>query len=398
MPEAEKMARRERPSKFRLVATRYLVALLLVFLPDVASAKSNDASVDAYIRGVMLKRHIPGLALAVVRHGRLERLSYYGKSSIEFSIPARSGDLFHVASVSKSFTAVAVMKLVEAGKLKLDDPIGAYLNQLPESWRGVRIRNLLGHTSGLPDIVKGNSPELIADTPSEAMSLLRNKPLQFATGTQYRYDQTDYMLLGLLIERLSGQTYEHFCQTQLFDPAGLVEAKFGDTQKVIPWRGPIYTPYDFDAEGKPIPGVLKVLTFKSPPMTYPNNGLNISAGDLARWLIYLMKGRFIADDSLRLITSPLRLNDGTVAEIPASPYYPWRAQAVGGMLIAPDVVHPAFGGTGGPYAAYIAYPKDGLAVVALTNTQESNPDSIVGKVAHKYLYGSFDSNPARQRN
>jgi CubicO group peptidase (beta-lactamase class C family) len=94
-------------------------------------ADAIDSSVDAYVRDVMAKRHIPGMALAVIRQGRVERVASYGVASLEFSVPVTPTTLFHVASVTKSFTAVAIMKLVEAGKLKLDDPIGTYLEGLP---------------------------------------------------------------------------------------------------------------------------------------------------------------------------------------------------------------------------------------------------------------------------
>ena len=347
---------------------------------------SLDDSVDSYVRDVMVQRHIPGLALAVVRQGRLDRLATFGQASIEFSVPVTSATLFNVASVTKSFTAVGVMKLVEIGKLKFDDAISNYLDGLPEAWRGVKIRQLLGHTSGLPDIVKSPSPELIAQTPEEAMSLLRDSPMQFAPGTQYRYDQTDYMLLGLLIEKLSGLSYVQFCQTQLFAPAGLRDPQFGDTQTLIRNRGPVYSPYNWDANGVPHPGgLLKVLNGKGPPMVYPNNGLNISVRDLARWVVALMNYRIIGKASLDTLLAPLRLSDGRLSEIPASPNYPWRSEAVGGLLLIPDAVHPAAGSTGGPYAAYLLYPGDKFAVVVLTNTQESNPDGIASDIARKYL-------------
>jgi CubicO group peptidase (beta-lactamase class C family) len=365
------------------------VALLLmpIFILATRAAVANplDSSIDAYVRDVMAQRHIPGLALAVIRQGRVERVASYGQASLEFSVPVTPTTLFHVASVTKSFTAVGIMKLVEAGKLKLDDPISTYLDGLPESWRGVTVGQLLSHTSGLPDVVKPGNPDPIAETPEEALALLRDRPLNFAPGTQYRYDQTDYMLLGLVIERLSALSYTKFCQTQLFAPAGLSGPRFGDTQTLIENRGPIYTPYTFDAKGAPVPGALRVLNFKSPPMVYPNNGLNISVVDLAHWLVALMSYKIINKTSLETLWAPLRLSDGTLSEIPASPYYPWRGEAVGGLLIAPDAQHPAAGGTGGPYAAYILYPKDQLAVVVLTNTQESNPDSLVGEIARRYL-------------
>jgi CubicO group peptidase (beta-lactamase class C family) len=365
----------------------FLSAILLFASP--ARGSPTDDEVDAYVREAMAERHIPGLALAVVRESKIERLASYGLASIELAVPVTPTTLFHIASVTKSFTAVGIMKLVEAGEVALDDSIATFLDGLPDRWQGVTIRQLLSHTSGLPDIVRNGSPEPIAQTLEETLSLLRDEPMRFAAGSRYFYDQTDYMLLGLLIEKLSGMPYTEFCKARLFAPAGLSDPSFGDTQTLIMHRSPIYTPIRSDVDGPAIATErLGVLNFESPAMVYPNNGLFISATDLARWLIALMNHELISESSLETLMEPLRLSDGSLSEFPPSPRYPWRVATVGGLLGVPDAEHPGVGGTGGPYAAYLLYPKDGLAVVVLTNTQESNPDSIVGDIAQIYLQAS----------
>ena len=350
----------------------------------VGSSPDVDRSVDAYVRDVMAKRHIPGLALSVIRRGQVERVASYGQASLEFSVPVSAGTLFSVASVTKTFTAVGVMKLMEAGKLKLDDSIGTYLGGLPDRWRAVTIRQLLGHTSGLPDVVKSPIPDPIAETPEEATSILRDRPMDFAPGTRYRYNQTNYLLLGLLIEKLSGQPYAQFMQTELFAPAELSDPKFGDTHALIANRGPMYTPRHVPATGDSAAD-LELAQWKTPPMLYPANALNISAKDLARWLVVLMGERVINRASLEALWTPVRFNDGRVYEIPPSSDYPWRNQGLGWLLV-PDQRHPAAGGSGGGSAAFLWYPKDSLAVVVLTNTQGANPDwSVVGDIARMYL-------------
>jgi CubicO group peptidase (beta-lactamase class C family) len=151
-------------------------------------------------------------------------------------------------------------------------------------------------------------------------------------------------------------------------------------------RSPIYTPFGATDEGSATDAPkLRVLNFSSSAMMYPNNGLNISAPELGRWLIALMRSELISQSSLDLLMEPLRLSDGSLSEFPPSTEYPWRVATVGGLLGAPDIEHPAVGGTGGPYAAYLLYPNDELAVVVLTNTQEANPDSIVSDIAQLYL-------------
>ena len=362
------------------------VALIFLF-GSVANASNSriDQSVDEYVRDVMAKRHIPGMALAVIQQDRIERVAAFGQASLEFQVPATPTTLFPIASVTKSFTAVGILKLIETGQVKLDEPLGNYLDGLPGTWREVRIRELLSHTSGLPDIVRPNSATPLAQTPREAMSLLADKPLEFAPGTQYRYDQTDYMLLGLLIERITGRSFVEFARSELFAPAGLTDPQFGDSETLIRNRAPIYTPYTFDEKGDATSGTLKVSILKNAPMLYPNNGLCISVQDLARWVLALMNGKIISPASLDILLTPLRLKDGSLSEIPPSSFYPWRAYALSGLLLVPDARHPAAGSTGGPFAAYLFYPKDHFAVVVLTNTQESNPDGIVADIARKFM-------------
>ena len=362
-------------------------AALILLFGSVANSsdRSIDKSVDEYVRDVMAKRHIPGMALAVIQGGRIERVAAFGQASLEFQVPVTPATLFPIASVTKSFTAVGVMKLIETGQVKLDEPIGTYLGDLPETWRGVRIRELLSHTSGLPDVVKPNSAIPLAQTPREVMSLLADRPLEFASGTQYRYDQTDYMLLGLLIEKISGRSFVEFSRSELFGPAGLTNPQFGDSETIIRNRAPIYTPYTWDEKGNATLGELKASFLKNAPMLYPNNGLCISVRDLARWVVALMNDQVISPASLDTLLTPLRLKDGSLFEFPPSALYPWRAYALSGLLLVPDALHPAAGSSGGPFAAYLFYPKDHFAVVVLTNTQESNPDGIVADIARKFM-------------
>jgi CubicO group peptidase (beta-lactamase class C family) len=361
-----------------------LLTSILLFGSRTVLAGTLDRSVDAHVRDTMSLRHIPGLAVAVIRNHRIERVAAYGNASIEFSVPVTPKTLFHVASVTKTVTAVAVMRWVEAGRLKLDDPIGKHLEGLPERWREVTVLQLLSHTSGIPDVFKEHSPEPIAPTAEDAIAILRDRPMDFAPGTQYRYNQTNFMLLGMLIQKLSGLAYEQFCQRQLFAPAGLNNPQFGDTQVIIENRGPIYTPFQFDAKGPLARGDLHVFRLDGPAMLYPANGLNISADDLAHWMLALMDSKVIKRASLERLWVPTRFNDGTSYEIPSSPFYPWRTEGAGWLLI-PDAEHPAAGGSGGPYAAFALYPKDELAVAVLANTMESNPDSLVVDIARQYL-------------
>lgn len=365
-------------------ALSHSLALALVLAGQVAVAgDAIDRSVDAYVREEMAQRRIPGLALAVLRHGHVQKVSAYGYANPDSKTPVTATTLFNIASMTKEVTAVGAMKLVEAGLLRLDDPVGKYLDDLPLSWREVRIRQLLNHTSGLPDImVDQYTTDTIAESPGEALQLLRDKPMDFAPGSQYRYNGTNYMLLGLLIEKLSGQTYVEFCKTRLFAPLNLSRPTFGDVQTPIKHRATIYTLFHFGEDPPTVMDHIEPLNWKMASIVYPAGGLNISVADFARWLVGLTRGKLISHASLRVLWTPAILNDGSTFEEP--PGTLWRNYALGWLLI-PDAQHPAVGGTGGVRTAFMMYPKDELVVIVLTNLQGAQPDSLVQSIARRYL-------------
>jgi CubicO group peptidase (beta-lactamase class C family) len=335
-------------------------------------ASTADNLVDRYVRNEMAKRHIPGVALAVISHGRVEKTATYGFANAEFSVPVRLDTRFPIASITKEFTSVGLMMLVESGQVKLDDQIGSYLDNLPPSWREVSIRRLLNHTSGLPDVIDAAS-EALADIAGDAINLLRDKPLAFAPGSRWSYNQTNYMLLQMLIEKVSGRHFGQFCEERLFAPLKLGSPQFGF--QVIRNRASLYTSV---VVGSDPPIVLEHIEPYSPSkpaaMLDSAGGLNISIEDFSRWLIAVLDGKLISKDSLDELWTPAKLNDGTSVNMYGL-----------GWWLALQSPHPAVGGNGGGRAAFFVYRKDELAVIVLTNLIGSDPPSMVAGIAEKYL-------------
>lgn len=349
-----------------------------------ASADASGKATDDYLRHQMAERHIVGMAVAVIQHGKVRKIGTYGQASREFSLPVRTSTPFSVASISKSFTAVAIMMLVEAGKLRLDDRIGSYLSDLPPGWHGITVRQLLSHTSGVPDVaVDDYGTSAIAETPAEMMKVLGNRPADFSPGSTYRYNQTNYVLLGMLIERVSGKPYEEFCAQLLFAPIRLRTPVFGDARTIVSERATTYTPFRYGGP-RPVPlGHAEVLNAEMPAMTYPGGGLNISIADFADWLAALLGGKLISEESLKAIWAPTTLVDGSIFQRPPGSSL-WRGYGLGWVL-GLEEPHPFAGGTGGIRASFFVYPKDDLAVIVLTNTQGSRPESLVEGVAQRYF-------------
>jgi D-alanyl-D-alanine carboxypeptidase len=190
-------------------------SLLLCWMPVAARADK----VDAFIRGRMASDHVPGVSVAVVRNGKVVLARGYGLANVELAVPATPDTVYQLASVTKQFTATAVMMLVEAGKIGLDDKITKYLDGLPTAWGDVRIRQLLSHTSGIksytsvPDFFKTARKDYAKE---EILKLVADAPLDFPPGERWSYSNTGYFLLGMLIEKVTGKAYGAFLHERIF--------------------------------------------------------------------------------------------------------------------------------------------------------------------------------------
>lgn len=367
--------------------TRLLCPTVLVGMGLLSPAASQepaapDDRVDAFIRAEMTRRQIPGLAVAVIRDGQVIEIGAYGTASVEYGTPVTTDTLFNVASVTKAFTGMGILRLVEDRTVALEDPIGRHLTDLPSGWRAVPVRRLLNHTSGLPVIdADPYSMRTRAQTVPAALSLLSAEPLESGPGTKWTYNQTNYMVLGMLIEKLSGRTFTEFVAERLFNPLGVHTATFGDSRAVVPNRATIYTRFRYDTNPPQRLDDIEVLSYETPVFNYPAGGLNISIREFTRWLVALDQGTAVSTQSLNELWRPATFNDGS-EYLGAGPS--WTSYGLGWTLNL-GAGHPTVGGTGGLRAGFAVYPRDRLAVVVLTNLQGAGPDSLVDGVAALYL-------------
>jgi len=197
--------------------------------------------VDDFVLKEMNERLIPGLAVAVLKDGIVLKQQAYGVANVEFDVPVTTSTLFALASLTKTFTSAAILSLVEEQNFALDDSVVELLPQLPKAWSPVTIRHCLSHTSGLPDSVTtpGGGDE-IADTQDEVLRKLAVMPFK-SPGESVSYNQTGYMLLKMIIERVSGKKFELFLEDGFFKPFGMSNTRFGDYRDLIPRRVSIYT-------------------------------------------------------------------------------------------------------------------------------------------------------------
>src|SRR5215204_766444 len=202
-----------------------LSACIAIALTCAAFGQASPpaSKVDEYIHNEMEKRHVPGLAVAVVKDGKVLLAKGYGMASVELQAPVKPETLFQTASIGKQFTATAVMMLVEQGKINLNEKINKYLGDVPASWNDITVRHLLNHTSGL-----GGYPDNFDFrrdyTEDELLKIVQAQPLAFKPGEKWQYSNAGYMTLGVVIRKVSGKFYGEYLQENIFKPAGMTTA------------------------------------------------------------------------------------------------------------------------------------------------------------------------------
>lgn len=365
-----------------------LMPLAGLFLALPAQAQSPDDGVTAFLKDKMRQEQIPALQVAVVRHGKVVKLAAYGTANIENAVPASDESIFSINSCTKAFTGVAIMQLAEAGKLRIDDPISYYVDDLPPAWRTITIKQVLSHTSGLPNIIDSKE-NLIGDgSEASAWATVKSLPMEFKTGERFRYNQTGYVILGKIIDRLSGEPFARFIAERQFIPAGMAHTRFGDSSDVIPHSAGGYS-YLHNKNGTWTKGdELSALYVSFSPYFRTAAGILSTSGDIANWLIALQSGRLLKDKaSLQTLWTSAILNDGTTGGMSTL----LNGSALG-WPVTTRSEHPAAGPIGGMRSTFFVYPKDDLSVVILTNLQGANPENFADEVAAYYIPDMHEAN------
>ena len=241
------------------------------------TSRSTTDGVDAFVQGLMQKRHIPGVSVAVVHDGSVVLEKGYGLANLELGVPATENTVYQLASVTKTFTATAVMMLVQEGKLALDDKITERLPDLPTAWQKVTIRHLLSHTSGIKsytsvrDFHKTSRKDYAQ---RELLDLVAKEPLEFTPGEKWNYSNTGYFLLGMLIEKVGGKPYGEFMAERIFKPLNMAHTRANDLRAIIPNRAQGY-----EWNGKE----LRNGEYVSPSQPFAAGMLVSNVSDLVKW-------------------------------------------------------------------------------------------------------------------
>jgi CubicO group peptidase (beta-lactamase class C family) len=326
---------------------------------------SLPAGLRDHMQKFMAERRIPGAQVAVVRDGSLVSLQALGLANVEHKIPVTHESVFSINSMAKAFTGVALMQLVEAGQLDLGAPVSRYLDGLPEAWRPVTVRQLATLTSGVPEIMFYNVDSTIGliggGGEKEAWEAAYALPMEFAPDRGYSYSQTNYALLGKIIDHLSGKPFAEFIAERQFAVASMSHTRYADDRDIIPNRATSYA--CIHASGDPAGGIYKMY-LNWAPILRTAAGLHSTAEDLANWLIALQRGALVKQaSSLETLWTPTPMHDGRLGI--------WGIGWLVNERATGRVCTP-----GGGSKAQIALYQDGLAVILLTNLIGAFPEHL----------------------
>lgn len=216
---------------------RALGAFVLLAL----SASSRADGVDDVIKASMAKDHIPGVAVGVIRDGKLVVARGYGVANMETNSPVTPETVFRIASMSKEFCAASILMLQAEGKLSIEDPVSKYFDGTPAAWKGIKLRHLLGHQSGIHEINDTKGYDFRDDyTAPELLKLMEAQPLDFEPGAKFSYSNSGYYILGWVVQKVSGQSLKEFVESRIFGPAGMTHARYFRQDDVIPNRANAY--------------------------------------------------------------------------------------------------------------------------------------------------------------
>jgi CubicO group peptidase (beta-lactamase class C family) len=345
---------------------RIACLLILCFLLPCLAQDQFTANVDEYVRSEMEMQRIPGVSLAVIRNGQIVLAKGYGFANVEHQVPVKPETIFQSGSVGKQFTATAVMMLVEEGKIGLDDKINKYFTDAPASWQNITVRQLLTHTAGTTDYP--SDFDFRRDYAEEDLyKRAQAIPLAFEPGEKWSYSNLGYVMLGILIHKVTGKFYGDFLQERIFKPLGMNTARIISEADVIPNRAAGY---------RIVRGELKNQDWVSPSVnTTADGALYLTVYDMAKWDAALYGEKLLKKSSLDQMWTRVKLNNGKTENYG----FGWSLDEVRGHR---NIEH---GGSWQGFKAHIArYVDDKLTVVVFANLSQANPAKIAHGVAAIY--------------
>ncbi len=348
---------------------------LFSFLSALSLAQKPEARIEQIVQSYVRDHKFMGTVL-IAKSDNVVFDKGYGYANLEWQIPNTADTKFRLGSVTKQFTAASILLLEERGKLKTDDLVKKYVPDAPEAWDKITIYHLLTHTSGIPSFTSfPEYPDFEKKpaTPEELVKRFKDKALEFEPGSQFKYSNSGYLLLGYLIDKISGEKYPQFLQENIFVPLGMADSGYDLNGSVIAHRAAGYTPEPN--------GEIRNTGYIDMTIPYSAGALYSTTRDLLKWECGLYGGKVLRAESLKKMTMPFKENYGC------------------GLFISNAGSHKKIdhgGGIEGFNTEVAYYPDDRLAVIVLANLNGRAPEEIANKAATVEFGGTVELTSERK--
>ncbi len=344
--------------------------------PAAGQKDSPGRTIDRLVADRISETGAPGFAVGVSIDGKVVHAKGYGIANLETQTPVTPQTVFNIASITKTFTALAAVKLVQQGKLSLDDPLSKYLDAVPAAWRPITIRQLLSNTSGIRSFTSLSESESRCNASQDIRSYKRGDairevecfPLEFVPGEKWKYGDTGFYLVGMIIEKISGEDYESVLRSQILLPLGMQNTELIDYAKVVPNRAHGYSFRD----GK----IVNAVRFDVDE--FANGGLVSTLEDMLRFEQAFLPDKVLTKSSIETMRANARLKSGEVV-----------ANYGLGLGLTPYNGQKRFGHTGGGglgfAAAFTHFPDHRVTVVVLANADQEGIGDFANQIAKIYF-------------
>ncbi|MFY7910544.1 MAG: serine hydrolase domain-containing protein [Emticicia sp.] len=343
----------------------FKITLLLIILSTKTFAQTFEAKIDSLIQTEFNEKNGPGGAFMIAKNGKPIYQKAFGKANLELDVDLRPESVFQIGSMTKQFTAIAIMILQEQGKLNVNEPISKYIIDYPAGEK-ITIHHLLTHTSGIKDFTKMKTLREIAQkemTPKMMVDFFKNEPVDFVPGEKFDYNNSGYVVLGYIIELVSGETYEDFIRKHIFEKVGMSQSYYASDRQVISKRAYGYHKKEHGFVNK------TVISFSVP---FSSGSLMSSLGDMLKWQNALNNHVLLNAENTKKVFSKYKLNSGEEFTYG----YGWHIKDLNGT---PSREHG--GSVFGFKSMGVYIPSEDIYVVGFSNCDCHSPTQITRDIA-----------------
>lgn len=331
-----------------------ILTIVLSNLSVFCYAQKTDQSkaVDNYVKNVIQINEIPGMAVGIVKNNKIVFQKYYGTETLESNKKVDPNSMFRIYSNTKLMSNVGLFKLIEDGKLSLEDKVSKYIDHLPKEWQNIQVKNLLSHSSGLPNWIEFNDISVNA-TNAEVIDRLSKEKMEFETGDHYRYNQTNYLLITMIIEKITGKTYENYIiENQFPDSRNQIVFSSNSVEKIPNRVGK----YNYNTTKKQY----EKLTAIEGVRAHSSNGLAITLPAFLQWSIHFSKNDFLKPETKKMMWQPFNYKNNGF-------------EFAHGWEITDSNNIRSYGFSGGNVSAYSIFPDNDMSIVIMYNGNKGYP-------------------------